>query len=106
MYDFAISADQTQLMMKTTADAFIMQDPGGGLTVTEITSGNYPATTVRGCANMDGRFFVMTPKCEIYQSALDDGFTWAANEFIGSQLTPERGVFFSRIQNYLVAMKE
>jgi len=105
MYDFAISAAQDQLMMKTTTAAYIMVN-SGGLTVTKITSANYPATTVRGVVNLDGRFFVMTPTCEIYQSALEDGFTWAALEFIGSQLTPERGVFLHRHQNYILAMKE
>lgn len=76
------------------------------LSVTQITDADFPSNTVRGCVNLDGRFFVMTPKCEIYQSALENVASWAALEFIGSQLTPETGVYLTRYNNYILAMKE
>lgn len=75
-------------------------------TITQIVDADYPANTVRGCAFLDGRFFVMTPAGEIYQSALEDGFTWSALEFIQSQNDPSPGVFLSKIQNYIVAFKD
>lgn len=76
------------------------------VSVTQITDVDYPTNTTRGCVNLDGRFFVMTPGCEIYQSALEDVTSWSSLEFIGSQLVPETGVYMTRVGNYIMAMKE
>ncbi len=75
-------------------------------TVTQITDPDYPANTVRGCAFLDAFFFVMTPKGEIQQSALEDVSSWAALDFIQSQNDPGKGVFLSKIGNYIVAFKD
>lgn len=75
-------------------------------TITQIVDADYPINTVRGCAFMDGFFFVMTPKGEIQQSALENAASWAALDFIQSQNDPGKGVFLSKVQNYIVAFKE
>lgn len=75
-------------------------------TVTQIVDADYPPNTVRGCAFLDGRFFVMTPSGEIAQSALEDAATWSALEYIQSQNDPGKGVFLAKIQNYLAAFKD
>lgn len=75
-------------------------------TITQIVDADYPINTVRGCAFMDGRFFVMNPSGEIYQSALEDASSWSALEFIQSQNDPSNGVFLSKVQNYIVAFKD
>lgn len=71
-----------------------------------ITDTDYPINTVRGCVFLDGRFFVMTPSGEIQQSALEDASSWAALDFIQSQIDAGRGVFLSRMKNYIVAFKD
>lgn len=75
-------------------------------TVTQVTDADYPANTVRGCAYLDGRIFVMTQAGEIYQSAIEDPATWAALDFIQSQNDPDQGVFLAKYQEYIVALKE
>ena len=74
-------------------------------TVTQITDADYPSNTTRGCAFLDGRFFVMTPAGDIYQSATEDASSWAALEFIGSQIEPDTGVYLAKYNNYIVAFK-
>lgn len=74
-------------------------------TVTQITDADYPSNTARGCAFLDGKFFVMNEKGEIYQSAFEDASSWAANEFIGTQIEPDQGVYLAKHNNYLAAFK-
>jgi len=74
-------------------------------TVTQITDADYPSNTTRGCAFLDGRFFVMTPNGDIYQSALENAASWSALEFIGSQVEPDEGVYLAKTGPYLVALK-
>lgn len=74
-------------------------------TVTQITDADYPGNTTRGCAFLDGRFFVMNPAGEIYQSALENAASWSALEFIGTQIEPDAGVYLAKYKNYLLALK-
>lgn len=73
---------------------------------TQITDTDYPSNTARGCAFLDGRFFVMSPAGDIYQSALENASSWAALEFIGSQIEPDQGVYLAKHQNYIMALKQ
>lgn len=75
-------------------------------TVTQIVDPDYPTNTARGCAYMDGRFFVMTPLGEIYQSELENVLAWGALDFIQSQADPSKGVYLAKVQNYLMALKD
>jgi hypothetical protein len=74
-------------------------------TVTQITDVDYPSNTTRGCAFLDGRFFVMAQNGDIYQSALEDASSWSSLEFIGSQIEPDQGVYLAKHQNYIAALK-
>ena len=74
-------------------------------TVTQITDADYPSNTTRGCAFLDGRFFVMNTAAEIYQSALENAASWSALEFIGTQIEPDQGVYLAKHNNYLAAFK-
>lgn len=74
-------------------------------TVTQVTDGDYPANTTRGCAYLDGRIFVMTQIGEIYQSGIEDPAAWEALDFIQSQIDSYDGVYIARYQEYIVAMK-
>ena len=73
--------------------------------VTQITDADYPSNTTRGCAFLDGRFFVMNLAGEIYQSALENAASWSALEFIGSQVEPDAGVYLAKYNSYLMALK-
>ena len=76
-------------------------------TVTQITDADYPANTARGCAFLDGRFFVMDEaSADIYQSALENAASWSALEFIGTQIEPDAGVYLAKFNNYIVAFKK
>lgn len=74
-------------------------------TVTQITDADYPGNTTRGCAFLDGRFFVMATNGDIYQSANENAASWSATEFIGSQIEPDSGMYLGKINNYIVAFK-
>ena len=75
-------------------------------TVTQITDADYPANTSRGVAFLDGRFFVMDEATgDIYQSALENAASWAATEFIGTQIEPDAGVYLAKHNNYIAAFK-
>jgi hypothetical protein len=74
--------------------------------VFQITDVDYPSNTTRGCAFLDGRFFVMNPAGEIYQSALENAASWSALEFIGTQIEPDKGVYLAKYNNYICAFKQ
>ena len=71
----------------------------------QITDADYPANTTRGCTFLDGRFFVMTPSGDIYQSDLENAASWAALDFIGPQAEPDEGVYLAKHQSYIVSLK-
>ena len=62
-------------------------------TVTQITDVDYPSNTTRGCAFLDGKFFVMDNTGVIFQSATENAASWSALEFIGTQIEPDQGVY-------------
>ncbi len=105
IYDYAYLPAMTQLFLKTTTTGYYLTGVSPTYSISKITDPDYPATTVRGAVYLDGRFFVMNPLGEIYQSALEDASSWAALDFIASQLTSDAGVFLAKINNYVVAFK-
>lgn len=106
IYDYAYLPAMTQLFLKTTTKGYYMTGASPSYTVTQISDVDYPATTVRGCVYLDGRFFVMNAIGEIYQSALEDASSWSALEFIASQVNSDAGVFLAKMNNYIMALKE
>lgn len=63
-------------------------------------------TTVPGIVFLDGYFFVMTDKGVIHNSALGDGTSWNALDFVTAAEEPGAGVALGKSANYLVAFKE
>ena len=90
----------------------------GGTTFTYTVSGSpaTPATgtitayggktTVPGIVYLDGYFFVMDEDARIYNSALGDGGSWGALDFITAEKEPGGGVAIAKSQNYIIAFKE
>lgn len=90
------------LLLKNTTNAYKWD----GTTLSAITDVDYPATTCRGVAYLDKRFFVCTPAGLIYQSAEEDATSWAALEFIGAKVEPDQAVYLCKYRDYLMVLKE
>jgi hypothetical protein len=106
----AVSGDEVYVAFAQAEDGETPTDyaeTGSNLyAITQITDVDYPINTVRGVVFLDGFFFVMTPKGEINQSALEDPLTWSSLDFIQSQYDPSRGVAIAKSGSYIVAFKE
>lgn len=63
-------------------------------------------TTVPGVVYLDGYFFVMDVKARIWNSALGDGTSWDALDFVTAEKEPGAGVALAKSQNYVIAFKE
>lgn len=90
------------LFLKSKTNAYTYN----GTTLTAVTDVDYPATTVRGTAYLDGRFFVCTPDGLVYQSADEDPSSWAALEFVGARTEPDQAVFLTKYRDYIMIIKE
>jgi hypothetical protein len=87
-------------VFKSTKDAFYYN----GTTVTKITDADYPATTVRGIAYLDGTYYVMDPDGQIFGSdPLNTPTSWTSLNKIRAQMEPDGGVALARLLNYIVA---
>ena len=71
-------------MLKGTGAAFTLT----GTAATAISDPQYPASTTRGVAYLDGTFYVLAPNGTIYNSlaAGDDPTDWPADGFIQRSL--------------------
>jgi len=76
---------------------------GSSTTFTKITDSNYPATTVPGFVYLDGVYYVMRSDGQVLGSALEDGTTWPALDFIQADFTLGTGAGIIRHLNYIVA---
>ena len=94
-----VAAGTVGFVFKSTADAFYYD----GSTVTKITDGDYPATTVRGIAYLDGTYYVMDPDGQIFGSDLNTPTAWTALNMLVAQMEPDGGVALARLLNYIVA---
>ena len=61
--------------------------------------------TVPGIVYLDGYFFVMDEDARIYNSALGDGSSWNALEFITAEKEPGSGKAIAKSANYVIAFK-
>lgn len=71
--------------------------------VTKVTDPNYPVTTVRGLAFLDGVFYVMDLNGKVYGSAINDGTVWPALDFVQAEYIYGAGAAIHRHLNYIVA---
>ena len=67
-------------ILKTTSGLWLFTST---LSCTKVTDVDYPATTVRGAALLDGTFYVLDTYGNLQGSALQDPSTWAALNTIG-----------------------
>lgn len=74
-----------------------------GGTFTKITDANYPATTMPGLAYIDGIYYVMDTAGTVRGSAIDDGTTWPALNFIQADFSLGSGMGIHRHLNFLIA---
>ena len=95
-------ADPPQLFVKKTDGAWVLDDEG---VFTKITDVDYPAETVPGVVFLNRFLFVMTPCGDIYNSDLEDFFTWNPLNVIRAENEPDTGVAIAKHQNYVVALK-
>lgn len=66
----------------------------------------YPETTVKGIAYINGASYVMQPEAVIWNSvvnSVDQVGDWSAIAFISAQIEPDPGVFLSKQLVYVVA---
>jgi len=90
--------------LKSPHGLWQVADPGTGLLVqVKVTDVNYPAETVPGICYLDGIYYVMNTKGEVLGSALQDGSTWPALNFIEADQSLGQGAGLFRHLNYLVA---
>lgn len=94
-----VAAGTLGFLFKSTADAYYFN----GTTVTKISDADYPATTVRGIAYLDGTYYVMNPNGEIFGSGINTPTSWTALNKIVAQMEPDAGVCLARLLNYIVA---
>lgn len=99
--DFAKNLDGTQIMVKSMLAAYKINT--NAATMTSVTDGDYPVTTVRGCVYLDGTFYVMEADGTIWGSDLEDCTSWNATNFITAEFEPDQGVCLSKYNNYVVA---
>jgi hypothetical protein len=70
---------------------------------------DYPTTTVKGFAYLNGPIYVMQPQAVIWGSAVnsvDQAGDWDPLNFIRAQIEPDQGVFMSKQLVYVVALKQ
>ncbi len=68
------------------------------------TIGVFPANTTGDLVYMDGYWFVIDNKNQIWNCKVDDPTTWAITDFINSQMQPGSGVALARQSNFLIAL--
>lgn len=89
------------LIWKNSKDAWILS---AGV-LQQITSPNYPTSTVPGIVNLDDTIYVMDANGVIYGSNLSDPFTWSANNFITADYEADNGIVIAKYGQYVVALK-
>ena len=89
-------------MLKGTGAAFTLT----GTAATAISDPQYPASTTRGVAYLDGTFYVLAPNGTIYNSlaAGDDPTDWPADGFISAEFESDQGVFIAKCLNNVVVL--
>jgi hypothetical protein len=97
------AASSQYLFLKNAEQGFLLDST---LTLSEITDGDYPASTVPGVVWLDGTFYVMDATARIYGSDLNNPAAWNALNFITGIKEPGAGKAIAKSQNYVIAFKE
>ncbi len=89
------------LVFKSTKDLYSYNASLNILTKLS-NSANYPATTVPGIVYLDGVFYVMDTKGQIYNSGTNDPATWTALGKIAMQNEPNGGAAIAKMANFVM----
>lgn len=103
-FDFAQNYARTVITFKSESSAYQLRPQYG--VVTQVTDADYPALTVRGLVYLGGKFYVMDPDGNIFNSGDEDFTTWDSTEFIASEFEPDGGVCLIKFGLYVVAFGE
>jgi hypothetical protein len=71
--------------------------------IAKIIDADFPSTS-RGLCELDGRLFSGDEKGNVYQSSLNTPVTWAANEYIPSSVSTDRGQGVARYKNLILSL--
>jgi len=91
-----------KLFLKNKAAAYNYDDVNGLVKVTDV---NYPATTVRGCAYLDGTTYVFTPKSAVNGDNFNDPTTWDPLNTLLVQIEPDPPQCLAKQLVYIIAIK-
>lgn len=91
-----------KLFLKNKAAAYNYDDSNGLVKVTDV---NYPATTVRGCAYLDGFTYILTPTSNINGDNFNDPTTWDPLNTLVAQIEPDAPQCLAKQLVYVVAVK-
>jgi hypothetical protein len=95
-----VSGTPTLLIASSDSSGWYYQDGG---TATEITDGDFPATTVGNFAAMDGYAFIMDSTGKVYNSDINSVTAWTANSYFDANSVPDSGVGVVRHRDLLIA---
>lgn len=99
------AAGTEYLVVKNTEKAWVLTFGSPG-TLTQITDGDYPSSTVPGIAYLDGYFAVMDVTGTIFNSDLEDPLSWNSINYTSAEVEPDAGIAIAKHQNYIVAFKD
>jgi len=91
-----------KLFLKNKAKAYNYDDGAGLVQVTDV---NYPATTVRGCAYLDGTTYIFTPTSSINGDDFNDPTTWDPLNTLLVQIEPDAPQCLAKQLVYIIAIK-
>lgn len=91
-----------RLFLKNRSAAYYYDD-GGGLV--QVIDPDYPATTVPGCAYLDGTIYVMNSTAHIDGSGLNDPSSWDPLNTLVAQIEPDMAMFLAKQLVYVIAIK-
>lgn len=92
-----------QVVLVTRTSAWVINPVGNS--ITQITDPDFPNPCVPAPISMDGYLFVAKESsADIYNSNLDDPFTWDASQFITAEMYPDNIQTLTKNNNYLIAV--
>ena len=107
VYSFSEYLGATPKLVLMNGDEGYTYSIAGGVSATlNSINVDYPATTVKGAAYLNGATYVMQPQAVIWNSvvnSVDQPGDWSPINFISAQIEPDPGVFLSKQLVYIVA---
>lgn len=98
-----------KMSLMNGAKAYAYWVAGGLTTALDTIDVDYPATTVKGWAYLNGAMYVMQPAAVIWGSVVNSisvNGDWSAINFISAQIEPDNGVALNRQLVYVIAFNE